>query len=76
MHLVEPQPALDEMARVSRPGGRVGVVDFDQTLLIDPMTSPPPTRWCAASPMTRDIRIGRKLRRMFVEAGPGPPVVQ
>jgi ubiquinone/menaquinone biosynthesis C-methylase UbiE len=71
MHLTEAQAALDEMSRVTRPGGRVCVLDFDwHTFVIDhpdQATTEVIVRGFADD--LADGRIGRQLRRMFLQAG-------
>jgi ubiquinone/menaquinone biosynthesis C-methylase UbiE len=73
MHLEAPEGALAEMVRVSRPGGKVVVFDFDwDTLLVDH-----PDR--ASTRKVLDLmtdslcngRIGRRLPGMFEAAGLG-----
>jgi len=68
-HLPDPDRALTEMVRVTRPGGRVLVFDFDwDTLMID-HPDRETTRTFALS-YTDSIRngwIGRQLPRLFKE---------
>jgi ubiquinone/menaquinone biosynthesis C-methylase UbiE len=71
MHVPEAARALAEMARVTRPGGRVSVFDFDwDTMMID---SPhrDVTRAVARSfsDAMKNGWIGRQLPRMFRESG-------
>ncbi|MEW6476968.1 MAG: methyltransferase domain-containing protein [Actinomycetota bacterium] len=70
-HVPDCRQALAEMVRVTRPGGRVAVIDADTGgVLIDS-----PNRALTeefASSLTGTIQhpwIGRQLRRLFVEAG-------
>ena len=73
-HLEDPARALDELIRVTRPGGKVVVFEPDwDTLLID---SPDRevTRQivrCNADAVANG-RIGRQLRALFVKAGLAP----
>jgi SAM-dependent methyltransferase len=71
VHLLDPQRALAEMFRVTRPGGRVVVADVDvDTLVLDApdrdLTRRILNHYCD------DIvngRIGRQLLRLFKESG-------
>jgi ubiquinone/menaquinone biosynthesis C-methylase UbiE len=71
MHLTEPERALAQMYRVTRPGGRVCVVDFDwHTMLLDhPDQSATESLLRGFSDDLADGRIGRRLPRMFADAG-------
>lgn len=70
-HLADPERAVTEMVRVTRPGGRVGALELDQeTMFIDhPDTELLDTlRGSIASAMVQSA-IGRQVPRLFVEAG-------
>ena len=68
-HLSDPHPALKEMVRVTRPGGRVVVYDFDwDTLIIDhPDKSTTRTIISSYADSMRNGWIGRQLPRLFRE---------
>lgn len=71
LYVADPDQALSEMIRVTRPGGRVGVFDVDfGTLVVDhpdeEMTSAVVRLIGAAFPHPT---LGRTLRRRFVEHG-------
>jgi SAM-dependent methyltransferase len=70
-HLPDPGPALAEMARVTRHGGRVVVFDFDwDTLMIDhPDKATTRTVVLSYSDSIRNGWIGRQLPRVFGEQG-------
>ena len=72
-HLADPAGAVSEMARVTRPGGRVGALELDQeTMFLDH-----PDIELLDSLRDSIIRaiaqssIGRQVPRLFVEAGLG-----
>lgn len=71
MHLSDPGRALAEMVRATRPGGRVGVFDFDnETIMVDsPDTEMTRTIVRAFSDTIRHGRIGRQLPRLVKERG-------
>ena len=73
MHLEAPERALAEMVRVSRPGGKVVVFDFDwDTLLVDHPDRPSTRKILdLMADSLRNGRIGRRLPGMFEEAGLG-----
>jgi len=72
-HLVDPQTALAEMARVTRPGGRVVVCDTDYDTLVVEAADGELTRRILAHHADRmeSGRVGRKLRGLFLDAGLG-----
>jgi ubiquinone/menaquinone biosynthesis C-methylase UbiE len=70
-HVPDPARVVSEMARVTRPGGRVGVLEFDQETLFLDHPDPETTRIILdtfASAMAQG-RIGRQLPRLFRVAG-------
>ena len=73
MHLEAPERALAEMVRVSRPGGKVVVFDFDwDTLVVDHPDRPSTGKILALmTDSLRNGRIGRRLAGMFEAAGLG-----
>lgn len=73
-YLPEPARALDEMIRVTKPGGRVCVIDLDgQIESLSPLEGSLADEMPAALEILRgtgfDTRIGRKLFPMCVDAG-------
>jgi ubiquinone/menaquinone biosynthesis C-methylase UbiE len=73
--MAQPAAALKELARVTRPGGRVVVANFDGFLLQhfpeDPQVQANTQKWfdAARAEMGFDNWMGRKLPRMFLDAG-------
>jgi len=70
-HVPDPARVISEMARVTRPGGRVGALEFDQETLFLDHPDPEPTRIIGdtfASAMAQG-QIGRQLPRLFRAAG-------
>jgi ubiquinone/menaquinone biosynthesis C-methylase UbiE len=71
VHVADPTRVAAEMRRVLRPGGRAVVTEGDYDDIIIDATDAELTRRiiaCAAS-RTRHPRIGRQIRRLFLEAG-------
>src|SRR5262245_18311571 len=70
-HLVDPAKALAEMARVTRPGGRVVVSDTDYDTLVVEAADVEVTRRILAHHTERmeSGRVGRRLRGLFLDAG-------
>jgi ubiquinone/menaquinone biosynthesis C-methylase UbiE len=68
-HVPDAEPALKEMVRVTRPGGRMVVFDFDwDTLIIDhPDKETTRTVVMSYSDSIRNGWIGRQLPRLFKE---------
>lgn len=70
-HVPDPGRAVSEMARVTRPGGRVTVIEFDLGGLMidsaDPVTTRAVTTEIAES--TVNGWVGRQLPRLFTDAG-------
>lgn len=73
-YLREPRPALDELLRVTRSGGRVAVADIDgvgqQFWPVPPVVEAGQARFLRALAGTGfDLHVGRKLYSHFVAAG-------
>ena len=70
-HLADPQRAVTEMVRVTRPGGRVGALELDQeTMFIDhPDIELLDTLRDSITGAMVQSAIGRQVPRLFVEAG-------
>jgi len=76
-HLVDPEKALAEMARVTRPGGRVVVSDTDYDSLVVEAPDLGLTQRILAHHADRmeSGRIGRRLPGLFLDADLGPVAV-
>jgi ubiquinone/menaquinone biosynthesis C-methylase UbiE len=76
-HLVDPAKAVAEMARVTRPGGRIVVSDTDYDSLVVEALDLGLTRRILAHHADRmeSGRIGRRLPGLLLDAGLGPAVV-
>jgi SAM-dependent methyltransferase len=70
-HVTDPGQAIGEMARVTRPGGRVGAMEGDLgTMLLDHQDQPATQAVLGAfAAETAQPWIGRQLPRLFREAG-------
>lgn len=71
MFLEDPEKALSELVRVTRPGGRIVVTEGDLGTHAVPATDVPTARSVLAALCDRSPSgwIGRRLRGMFVSAG-------
>ncbi len=69
-HLTDPAAAIAEIARVTRPGGRIAVLDFDQdSTVIDHPDTDTTTRLRAQLTQAAACgRAGRSLRRWLADA--------
>jgi len=69
-HLADPETAISEMARVTRPGGRIAALEFDLgTLFLDhPDAELSETIWTSYLRETVQPTMGRQLPRLFVQA--------
>lgn len=70
-HIPDPARAVAEMARVTRPGGRIALVEFDLgTLAVDHPDRPTTSQVLAAvTSAAADGWAGRGLRRLLAAAG-------
>ena len=70
-HLDRPADAVAEMARVTRPGGRVVVAEPDWGTLVIDAPDPAASRAVAdaAAARLRSGFVGRSLRRLLIDAG-------
>jgi SAM-dependent methyltransferase len=70
-HLADPETAVMEMARVTRPGGRIAALEFDLgTLFVDhPDTELSETIWTSYLRETVQGSMGRQVPRLFAQAG-------
>jgi SAM-dependent methyltransferase len=70
-HLVDPDTAVMEMTRVTRPGGRIAALEFDlATMYLDhPDPDLTETIWASYLHETVQTSMGRQLHRLFVNAG-------
>jgi SAM-dependent methyltransferase len=70
-HLLDPPKALAEMARVTRPGGRIAVSDTDYDSLVVEAADPALTRRILGHHADRMEcgRVGRRLPGLFLDAG-------
>jgi SAM-dependent methyltransferase len=80
-HLSDPVSVLREMVRVTRPGGRVGLVDTDDGALLLHPDVDGFDRLLEASLLAQrdrggDRHVGRKLKALLLEAGALSPTVR
>lgn len=70
-HVPDPARVVREMARVTRPGGRVGVLEFDQGTTFLDHPDPRTTQIILGTFITAAVQgqIGRQLPRLFRAAG-------
>ncbi len=70
-HVPDPGLAVREMARVTRPGGRVAAIEFDLGGLMIDSTDPATTRAVITEIAESTVNgwAGRQLPRMFTDAG-------
>lgn len=70
-HVPDPARVIREMARVTRPGGRVGVLEFDQETTFIDHPDPETTRIIVGTFADAAVngRIGRELPRLLRAAG-------
>ena len=73
-HVADPVRVLSEMRRVTKPGGRVGAMENDSSLILfDPLCPAFESAWPAfmayQAHIGGDAMVGRRLFRLFREAG-------
>lgn len=80
-HVPDPGEVVREMARITRPGGRVALMDVDDgiDLAYPPYPQPVKDLYAAVGASQGqsggDRQVGRKLHRLLVDAGLARPVV-